>query len=352
MWGGWTVAVLIGALVALPAAAGADGRESRLPLVEIDGQALPDDEVERPVALQVFQLEQRAHALRRRAVTDAVNRYLLKREAERRGVSVDALVKEEVDAKVIPPTADEVAATVAHRIRTKPMQGEALDNLRVTIEAQMKAGRRSAAYERYVARLREGARIVVRLPDEPALRMTIPTAGEPALGPEDAPVVLVEFSDFQCPYCRASQATLKTLRERYGDRLRIVHRDFPLDTHRGARRAAEAARCAGEQNAYWPYHDALYASALVGGDVELTAIARHLKLDTAAFTACLESKRHVTTVQRGVVDGKAAGVTSTPTFFINGRPLVGAIPLEEFQAAIERELTRRASATTERTPKP
>jgi protein-disulfide isomerase len=354
MWTWRTVTALAGALLLAPAAVTAqqEGAAAR-PLVEIDGQALSNDEVERPVALQVYQLEARAHALRRKAVTDAVTRHLLSREAARRGLTVEALLAQEVDAKVAPPTAQEVAVVVNDRIKSKPLQGEALEQLRASVETTMKTQRRAAQHEQYVESLRSQARIVVNLPDEPALRMTIPTAGEPALGPADAPVTLVEFGDFQCPFCRTAQRTLKTLKERYGDKLRIVHRDFPIDTrHRAARRAAEAARCAGEQNAYWPFHDALYQSQLAGGDAELTAIAEKLKLDTAALTACLESKRHVTTVQRGVVEGKALGVSVTPTFFVNGRPLVGAIPLEEFQAAIDRELTRRSAATAERTPKP
>jgi protein-disulfide isomerase len=355
MWTWRTVTALAGVLLVAPAAVTAEqpGRAPAAPLVEIDGQALSNDEIERPVALQVYQLETRAHALRRKAVNDAVTRHLLAREAARRGLTLEALLAQEVDAKVTPPTAQEVAAVVAARIKGKPLQGEALEHLRASVETTMKAERRAAQHERYVQSLRSQARIVVNLPDEPALRMTIPTAGEPALGPEDAPVTLVEFGDFQCPFCRTAQRTLKALKERYGDTLRIVHRDFPIDTrHRAARRAAEAARCAGEQNAYWPFHDALYQTQLTGADAELTAIAARLQLDTAALTACLDSKRHVTTVQRGVVDGKALGVSVTPTFFVNGRPLVGAIPLEEFQAAIDRELTRRSAATAERTPKP
>ena len=350
-----TVTALVGVLLLAPAAVMAqqDGRAPTTPLVEIDGQALSSDEVERPYALQVYQLEVRAHAMRRRAVTEAVTRHLLAREAARRGLTVEALLAEEVDAKVTPPTAKDVATVVAERIKSRPLQGEALENLRASVEHTMKTERRNAQHERYVQSLRSQSRIVVNLPDEPALRMAIPTAGEPALGPEDAPVVLVEFSDFQCPFCRTVQATLKTLHERYGDKLRIVHRDFPLDArHRAARRAAEAARCAAEQNAFWPFSDELYRTQLLGVDAELTAIAQRLKLDTGAFTSCLESKRHAVTVQRGVVDGKALGVTVTPSFFINGRPLAGAIPLEEFQAVIERELTRRSAATTERTPKP
>ena len=355
MWTWRTVAALAGALLVLPLASvsAQDKGAAAAPLVIIDGQALPNDEVERPVALQVDQLELRAHAMRRKAANDAVNQYLLAREAKKRGITVDALVAEEVDAKVKAPTADEVNAVVAARIRSKPMQGEALDALRVSTEASLKAQRRSQQNERYLQSLRDGAKIVVNLPDEPIMRMEIPTAGEPALGPADAAVTLVEFSDYQCPFCKSSQATLKALKERYGDRLRIVHRDFPIDgLHKAARRAAEAARCAGEQNAFWPYSDVLYQSTLIGGDMELNAIAAKLNLDGAAFKTCLESRRHSTTVQRGVLDGKALGVSVTPTFFVNGRPLMGAIPLEEFQAAIDRELTRRPSAAGERTSKP
>jgi protein-disulfide isomerase len=346
MGGRSILATLAAALLGLPASpASADAaRAPRPPLVEIDGHALADDDVERPVALQVFQLEARAHALRRRAVNDAVTRYLLAREAARHGLTVEALVAREVDAQVVPPTRAEIDDALARRVRGTPLQGEALEATRTSVETALRGERRAAAHERYVGGLRAGARVVVRLPDEPALRVAIATAGEPAKGPADAPVTVIEFADFQCAFCRAAQPTLAALRERYGDDVRVVRRDFPVDgRHPAARRAAEAARCADEQRAYWPYHDALYATPLRGGDAELADIAARLTLDVPAFTACLASRRHATTVQRGVLDGKAAGVTGTPTFFVNGRPLVGAVPLEEFRAVIERELTRRAS---------
>ena len=170
-------------------------------------------------------------------------------------------------------------------------------------------------------------------------RTEISTAGYPARGPATAPVTIVEFSDFECPFCGRLFPTLKAVEKIYLDRVRIVYRQFPLRRiHPLAQKAAEASLCAAEQGRFWEMHDSLF------GDQEHLTIdalkgrAVELKLDTAAFNACLDSGKQAAAIDRDIADGTKAGVTGTPTMFINGRMMVGAQPYAAIQAIIEDEL--------------
>ena len=156
---------------------------------------------------------------------------------------------------------------------------------------------------------------------------------DPAVGPATAPVTLVEFSDFQCPFCQRVEPTLKQLRAKYGDKLRIVWKDFPLtQIHPQAFKAGEAGHCAGDQGKYWEYHDRLFENQQALQPADLKKHATDLGLDAAAFASCLDSSKYGERVRDGVSLGTSLGVNSTPTVFINGRRLSGAQPLEVFVA--------------------
>jgi len=158
--------------------------------------------------------------------------------------------------------------------------------------------------------------------------------GHPQRGPNGAPVTIVEFSDFQCPYCRQAEPTLKQVRNKYGDRVRIVYMDFPLSFHPQAMGAALAARCADEQGRFWAYHDALFADQSRLSTPALKDLAARLNLDTASFDSCLDQRKYESTVLSDKAEGKNANVTGTPTFVVNGTALVGAQPLSAFESAI------------------
>jgi len=184
----------------------------------------------------------------------------------------------------------------------------------------------------------------------PAAAQPSPTAGivqvsaddDPALGPQDAPVLIVEFSDFQCGYCaRFTTETLNQILDTYGNQVRFVYRDFPLTSmHPYAQKAAEAAQCAYEQGKYWEYSDLLFQNQQALDVDSLKGYAQQLGLDTDAFNECLDSGRYTSEVQNDFAQGQSYGVTGTPTFFINGRLLVGAKPFSAFQAMIAEELAK------------
>jgi protein-disulfide isomerase len=173
-------------------------------------------------------------------------------------------------------------------------------------------------------------------------RVDIATAGHPATGPATAPVTIVEFSDFECPFCGRLFPTLKTVEKIYLNRVRIVYRQFPLrKIHPRAEKAAEASLCAADQGRFWEMHDSLFSDQehLTVDDLKARAVT--LKLDAAAFNACLDSGRKVAAIDSDIADGAKAGVNGTPTMFINGRMMPGAQPYATIQAVIEEELQKK-----------
>ena len=201
-------------------------------------------------------------------------------------------------------------------------------------------GRASAA-QTVAANPPSGA-VVAAPGDTPAaeyVRYPIPTAGFPSIGPANAPITVVEFSDFQCPYCRQwEQETYQPLMAAYPGKIRLVYRDFPLSSiHPNAFAAAEAAQCANEQNAFWPYHDKLFSSENLGDDV-YKQYAQQLNLDMTKFDTCLTNHTYQAYVQANSDFATKTGVNSTPTFFINGLAVIGAQPIDVFKQVIDKEL--------------
>jgi protein-disulfide isomerase len=171
------------------------------------------------------------------------------------------------------------------------------------------------------------------------VRYDVPSEGFPSIGPADAPITIVEFSDYQCPYCRRWHLQVyQPLLNAYPGKIRLVYRHLPLTSiHPQAFSAAEAVMCAGEQNAYWQFHEKLFSSDALGGSV-YTRYAQDLDLDMDIFEACLTGRRYQEAVQADLDFAVKLGVRSTPTFFINGLAIVGAQPLDVFRQVIDREL--------------
>lgn len=330
------------------AAAQPAGSSGKAPLAEIDGEALTAEEVEGPVALQIYRLESQIYAVRSKALEEAIAKRLLEREAKRQRLTVEALLTQEVEAKAAPPTDDEVRVFLEKRKREAGVPPEEEAGLKEQLRNYLIQQKQAQQREGYLAALRAKAKVVTHLPEARTLRVPIPTDGEPIFGPSVAPVTIVEFSDFQCPFCQRVQSTLKALLKEYPDSVRLVYRDFPIpQLHKDAKKAAEAARCAAEQGKFWEYHDLLFANRTQQKDPDLKRYAADLKLDTDRFAQCFATGRYTKVVERGITDGKKAGVTGTPTFFINGIPLAGAHPLEQFKALIDQELSRRDQPTPE-----
>jgi protein-disulfide isomerase len=172
-------------------------------------------------------------------------------------------------------------------------------------------------------------------------RAKVATQGHPFKGPADAPVTIVEFSDFECPYCNGLVPTLRRLEQNYRDRIRIVYRQFPLNNiHPNAQKAAEASLCADEQDKFWALHDAMFADQKNLTVDDLKAKAAGVSLNPASFASCLDSGKYAGAVRDSVAEGSSLGVDGTPAMFINGRFLGGNQPYDEIAKIIDDELLR------------
>jgi protein-disulfide isomerase len=195
------------------------------------------------------------------------------------------------------------------------------------------------------ARLREDLRKelfakndVVILLDPPRVEVAL-GEGTPMRGPLTAPVVLVEYTDFQCPYCTRIQPTIDALRERYGDQLLHVFKNLPLPMHAQAQLAGEAALCAQDQDKFWEFHDWLFENQRNLSQESMVAQAGVLELDTELFAACIDQKTYTEKVKDDMKEARSFGFTGTPGFLINGRAVTGAQPIEAFEVIIDEELT-------------
>jgi protein-disulfide isomerase len=277
---------------------------------------------------------------RKDALDRLVAEMLVAQAAKTRGVDADAYMKAEVAKRVKPVTEADISAFF--KSNTDQMQGRPLADVSGSIRSFLEEQREEAAQVAIIAELRKAAAPVKVQLDPPRVVVSV-APHDPARGPATATVTLVEFSDYQCPFCSRVTPTLKRLRDTYGDKLRIVWKDFPLyDIHPLAQKAAEAAWCAGDQGKYWEFHDRLFVNQGTLGSEGLKQHAIAVGLEPKGFATCLESGRYADRVKEGAGLGRDLGVDSTPTAFINGRRLTGAHPYDAFAEIIDDELLRIA----------
>jgi protein-disulfide isomerase len=333
---------LIGALAlatgGLAPAAGQEKAAGALAIVA--GQPIEAAQVDGLVRAQLMDLRAREHQLRSQALEALITQALLEKEAAARGSTPEALHKAEVEDKAVVTDAEAKSYYAANKARFgTTSEADALAQIKAGLAQQRQAERRAA----FSRELRKKHDVKVLL--EP-YRVPVEVGSAPVRGNPKAPVTVVEFSDFQCPYCVRARPTVNRVRETYGDKVRWVFRHFPLDVHAQAQKAGEAAACAGEQGRFWEMHDLLWANPAKLQVADLRAHATTLGLDAAKFGQCLDSGRFAGLVEADLQAGQGYGVSGTPAFFVNGRPLVGAQPFDAFAQVIDDELQRPAAAST------
>jgi protein-disulfide isomerase len=275
----------------------------------------------------------------RKAALDAiVADMLIEQAAKAKGQTPAQYRDAEVTRRVTPVTDGQIAAFYAQN--QGQMQGRPLEQMSTAIRQYLDEQQRAGAFQAMVAELRKGGPTVNVVLDAPRYTVNV-AADDPVLGGAAAPVTLVEFSDFQCPFCARVMPTLKKVKETYGDRVRIVWKDFPLTSiHPQAFRAAEAGQCAREQGKFWELHDVLFANQAALQPDELKKHAAAVGLDATKFNACFDASKYGERVQQQMQTGTQLGVGSTPSIFINGRLVAGAQPYEVFAGIIDEELAR------------
>jgi protein-disulfide isomerase len=348
--------VIAGAIVlaaGLSAAASGDNRpaSSSTVVAEVGNKHITLDELNREGSTDLAKARTKLLAARyqyylaqHQVLEKLIDQAVLGQQARKEGVSVEELLRRHIKQKIKDPS-DEALRVYYLGLQTdqpyEAVRPKIIDHIRKLEEHKLVG--------KYVDTLRakDSIRIALQPPHE-----QVAVGATPAIGSPNAPVTVIEFADYQCPYCRGMEPSVTKLREQFKGRIRYAYRDFPLPMHPYAQKAAEATRCAANQGKFWPYHDRLFVGDGNQLDVpDLKTIARELKLDTKQFDECLDSGKEKSAVEADATQGKELGVTGTPTFFINGYLISGSVSYDSLREMVQQQLlaargegSKRASA--------
>jgi protein-disulfide isomerase len=313
----------------------ADAPDPKQPVATVGDQTIYDSDLASSAEGQLQSLRSQEFQIKRKALDTAIEQKLLEIAAKAKGVTTDQLLKQEVDAKVKDPTDDMIQGYYLGQ--SGKMNTPLDDTLKGHVRDSIKQVQRRQLREDYIKSLREANKVVVLLSPP---RVQVAHDPKRLRGNPKAPIMIVEFSDYQCPYCHQVEPTVKALLATYGEKISFSYRDFPLSSiHENAMIAAEASRCAEEQGKFWEYHDQLFAASSLEKN-SLIEYARNLKLDDKQFESCLSSEKYKADIDKDQLEGRNAGVNGTPGFFINGVFVNGAQPREAFTNVIDDELSR------------
>jgi protein-disulfide isomerase len=298
-------------------------------VAEIAGRKVTAEELEYKQAGKLLQARYKYYLTERDALEQFIDDQLLEMQAKKESVTLDELLKRHVSIHVQEPTEDQLRFYY-EGVQTDESYEKARSNIIDTVHQL----RTKKARDAYIAELRAQYGVVIEL-KQPSAHVAAGNA--PRLGSENAPVQIIEFADYECPYCQKVNEDLARLREQFPNQVSVVYKDFPLPMHPLAARAAEAAHCAGAQGKFWEFHDSLFQTKRLQTS-DLKQQARTLKLDTARFDQCLDGGEQIAPVKKDAQEGQRLGLQGTPSFFINDHFMSGAIGYMKLRETVMQEL--------------
>ncbi|MGB9234610.1 MAG: thioredoxin domain-containing protein [Terriglobales bacterium] len=307
-------------------AVGQDGSDV---IAEIGGHPVTAGELEQKEASKLLQARYKYYVAERDALEQYIDDQLLELQAKKEGVSVDELLKRHLASNLPEPTEDQLRFYYEGVQADEPYESARPHIIDTVHQLRMKKAR-----EAYVTELRAQYGVVVEL-NQPSAHVEAGSA--PRLGSETAPVQIIEYADYECPYCQKVNADLIRLLQHFGDQVSLVYKDFPLPMHPQAAKAAEGARCAAVQGKFWEFHDYLFQSKKLQV-ADMKAEARALKLDGDRFDQCLDSGEQFPALKKDAQDAQKLGLQGTPSFFINGHFMSGAIEYAKLRDRVLQEL--------------
>ena len=309
-------------------------RVGQKPVATVNGQPVFEEYLP-AVQAELLQLRTQEYETKRKALDGAIEEKLLADAARKNGLTTEQFLAKEVNSKV-PEASD--AEVEGYYYALKDKFNRPLEEVKTQLRDGLKQAKMQEARQEYVKKLRAEATVVVLLA---VPRMSVAYDPARVRGNPKAPVMIVEFSDYQCPYCHQVEPTVKQLLAKYGDKVSLSYRDYPLRAnHSQAEIAAEASRCALEQGKFWEYHDQLFAGDKLDKD-SLIGFARNLGMDDKQFGACITSEKYKNAIDTDLQEGAEAGVEGTPGFFINGIAVSGAQQQVAFERVIDDELSKK-----------
>jgi protein-disulfide isomerase len=272
-----------------------------------------------------------------KALNDLIDKKLIEQKANSEHLTVEQLLDRDINSQVKDPTEDQMKVYYEGLETDQPYE-----SVRSKILEKIRQLRTDKVRAEYVRKLRAETEVYIALAPPRAGNLENQTAQNTlTLGSDKAPVKLVEFADYECPYCQKVAADVRKLVADYGDKIAFTYKDFPLPMHARAEKAAEASRCANEQSKYWQFHDELYHSKELDVD-QLKAQARALQLNVDQFDKCLDSGVETAAVQKDKKEGEHLGISGTPSFFVNGHYLSGALDYAALRQIVDQQLAAPA----------
>jgi protein-disulfide isomerase len=306
-------------------------------VARVGSQTITTTELESPLSTKIYKLQQEIYELKRERLDGLIDGLLLRQAAEQKGLTVQQYIDVQTSSGAA-VTDGEVEDFYRRNLSRWSNWNGTQEELRNRIRLYLQSQKDLDNLKTIAKPLREQFPVIVYLKEPPLPLSSVSIGNAPALGPSDAAVTIVEFSDYLCPACRAAHSTTRKIREAFAGKIRWVFKDYPLDRHPGARKLAEAAHCADEQGSFWQFQDLLFDAAETPDSVQLSQFAHELGLDADRFMQCYESGKNADKVSQNIEDARAGGVSSTPTFVINGKLKPGSLPFDDFADIIKDEL--------------
>jgi protein-disulfide isomerase len=299
-------------------------------VAEVGGVKLTRADLQRAEAAKLLQARYQYYQAESKALDDLIEKELLEQKAKSENLTVEQLVARDINAQVKDPTEDQMKVYYEGLETDQPYEA-----VREKILEKIRQVRTDKARIAYLKGLRAQSSVYIALAG-PTADVNVENANW--LGAKSAPVLLVEFADYECPYCQRVAPDIQKLVDEFGAKIAFAYKDFPLPMHPRAEKAAEAARCAGKQGKFWQFHDQLFRSKELNVD-QLKAQARVLGLDSSGFDKCLDSGEESAVVAQDRAEGVGLGLSGTPSFFINGHYFSGAVDYTALHQLVDQQLS-------------
>lgn len=305
-------------------------------VAEIGDKKIMMSDLDKEVKYEVYEAEEQIYNIKKGSLDNMIEKELVANEAKAQGMEPDALIKKEITDKIKMATAEEAKAFYdRNKDRIPQSYEEAKDRIIKYLSGDGERKRRAEYMDELKKKM--NVKTFLAAPQAPVYEIPVKDS-DPKKGKLDSKVVVVEYSDFQCPFCKRGHETVQEVMKAYGDKILFVYKDYPLDFHPQGKKAAEAALCARDQNKFWEFHDKIFEDSKKINDEDFYAHAKAVGLDEAKFKECYTTTKYAKEVQEDIEEGQRVGVRGTPAFFINGKKLSGAQPFSAFKEILDKEL--------------
>ena len=313
---------------------------SKVVVAEVDGQKITEFDLLESLKVRLYEMDKKIHAMKKRELDKLVINKLVESRARKENMTVDEYNKQVVTVQLKVSKAEVEAFFKKNKDRIQGSKDEATARIKKYLTQKKERN----FHKKILNEARKENKIKTFLvkPDSPTFNVS--TDDDPFLGSSDAKVTIIEFSDFECPFCARVKSTIHKLKDQFKGKVKIVYRDFPLSFHSYAKLAAVAAECADDQGKFWEYHDKLYDNQKFLKEEHLIKYAGELQLKVNEFKQCLKDESKMAEVEKDIRDGRQLGIKSTPTFFINGKMFSGVLSFNDFKKKIDELLGLKQTA--------